>query len=153
VVSAPPPPPPLGLPPPPPPPPPIPFGAFAFRRTRVEAGPEQPAMGVDEAGRAAGRNLTLASIGFADVRVGAAVPGGAGYKDGLLVVGLPVPKDDGLDAAAARVVRDLATRLPDVGGAARVSNCSALVCRSRLRAWYYDLESGWMGRVMSVTVA
>jgi solute carrier family 25 phosphate transporter 23/24/25/41 len=84
-------------------------------------------MGVEEAGRAAtGKKLALASIGFADVRVGAAVPGGAGvYKDGLLVVGLPVPKDDGLDAAA-RVVGDLAARLPDVGAAARVSNWSRL---------------------------
>jgi solute carrier family 25 phosphate transporter 23/24/25/41 len=55
------------------------------------------------------------------------VPGAAaGYKDGLLVVGLPVPKDDGLDAAAARVVGDLAARLPDVGAAARVSNWSGL---------------------------
>ncbi|XP_066352739.1 probable mitochondrial adenine nucleotide transporter BTL1 [Miscanthus floridulus] len=73
-------------------------------------------MGVEEAGR---KKLALASIGFADVRVGAAVPGAAaGYKDGLLVVGLPVPKDDGLDAAA-RVVGDLAARLPDVGAAAR----------------------------------
>jgi hypothetical protein len=54
-------------------------------------------MGVEEAGR---KKLALASIGFADVRVGAAVPeGAAGYKDGLLVLGLPVPKDDGLDAA------------------------------------------------------
>jgi solute carrier family 25 phosphate transporter 23/24/25/41 len=81
-------------------------------------------MGVEEAGR---KKLALASIGFADVRVGAAVPGAAaGYKDGLLVVGLPVPKDDGLDAAAARVVGDLAARLPDVGAAARVSNWSRL---------------------------
>jgi solute carrier family 25 phosphate transporter 23/24/25/41 len=71
-------------------------------------------MGVEEAGRAAatGKKLALASIRFADVRVG------AGYKDDLLVVGLPVPKDDGLD-----VVGDLAVRLPDVGAAVRVSNC------------------------------
>jgi len=93
---------------------PLPFGAFAFR-TREEAG---AAMGVEEAGR---KKLALASIGFADVRVGA-----AGYKDGLLVVGLPVPKDDGLDAAAARVVGDLAARLPNVGAAARVSHWSRL---------------------------
>lgn len=76
-------------------------------------------MGLEEAGRAAaatGKKLALASISFADVRVGAA--GGAGYKDDLLVVGLPVPKDDGLD-----VVGDLAVRLPDVGAAVRVSNC------------------------------
>ncbi|CAL5001130.1 unnamed protein product [Urochloa decumbens] len=72
-------------------------------------------MGVEEAGRAGGgggKKLAMASISFAGVRVGAA--GGAAYKDDLLVVGLPVPKDDGLD-----VVGDLAVRLPDVGAAAR----------------------------------
>ncbi|XP_021316106.1 uncharacterized protein LOC110435079 isoform X2 [Sorghum bicolor] len=37
----------------------------------------------------------------------------------LLVVGLPVSKDDGLDATAY-VIEDLAARLPDVGTAARV---------------------------------
>lgn len=72
-------------------------------------------MGVEVGG--GGKKLALASIGFADVRVGPAVPG--------LVVGLPVPKDDGLDAAA-RVVGDLAARLPDVGAAARVSHSSGL---------------------------
>jgi hypothetical protein len=46
------------------------------------------------------------------------------YKDDLLVVGLPVPKDDGLDATA-RVVGDLTARLPDVGAAARVIDWSA----------------------------
>ena len=74
-------------------------------------------MGVEEAGRArggggGGKKLALASIGFADVRVGAA--GGAGYREDLLEVGLPLPgpKDDG----------GLAVRLPDVGAAVRVSN-------------------------------
>jgi len=105
-------------------------------------------MGVEEAGR---KKLALASIGFADVRVGAAVPGAAaGYKDGLLVVGLPVPKDDGLDAAA-RVVGDLAARLPDVGAAARVSHWSRL----QISVSCLLLCSGiWMdGCVVSVMVA
>ncbi|XP_062192872.1 probable mitochondrial adenine nucleotide transporter BTL1 [Phragmites australis] len=73
-------------------------------------------MGV-HAGRAGGgKKLALASIGFADVRVGAA--GGGVYKEDLLVVGLPVPKDDGLDAAGS--LGDLAVRLPDVGAAVRI---------------------------------
>ena len=70
-------------------------------------------MGVEEAGRArggGGKKLALASIGFADVRVGAA--GGASYREDLLEVGLPLPgpKDDG----------GLAVRLPDVAGAVKV---------------------------------
>lgn len=78
-------------------------------------------MGVEEAvrgGGGGGNNLALASIGFADVRVGAA-GGGAVYKDGLLVVGLP--GGDGLDVAGA--VPHMAVRLPDVGAAFRVRSC------------------------------
>ncbi|KAJ1269189.1 hypothetical protein BS78_07G191300 [Paspalum vaginatum] len=61
-------------------------------------------MGVEVA---AGKKLALASIGFADVRVGAA--GDAAYKEDLLGMGLPEP----------RVVGDLPVRLPDVGAAVK----------------------------------
>lgn len=74
-------------------------------------------MCMEDVGRAVGggsKKLALASIGFADVRVGAAAGGGGGYKEDLLVVGLP--KDDVLDAAKAVV-------LPDVVAAVRVRNC------------------------------
>ncbi|KAL6646188.1 hypothetical protein ACP70R_017796 [Stipagrostis hirtigluma subsp. patula] len=74
-------------------------------------------MGVEDARRVAsaagggGKKLALASIGFADVRVGAAGGVGGGvYKEDMLVVGLPVPKD---------AVGEVAVRLPDVGGAVR----------------------------------
>ncbi|TVU05120.1 hypothetical protein EJB05_48271 [Eragrostis curvula] len=55
-------------------------------------------------GGGGGTKLALASIGFADVRVGGAVTAG----EDLLVVGLPVPRGGGLDV-----------RLPDVGAAFR----------------------------------
>lgn len=74
-------------------------------------------MGMEEEGVArggGGKKLALASIGFADVRVGAGA--GGGYKEDLLVVGLP--KDDDFDVA--KVVGDVAVGLPDVGAAVRV---------------------------------
>ncbi|KAF0898101.1 hypothetical protein E2562_001761 [Oryza meyeriana var. granulata] len=73
-------------------------------------------MGMEEVARAGagaggGKKLALASIGFADVRVGAVAAGaGGGYKEDLLVVGLP--KDDDLDVANV-------VGLPDVGAAVR----------------------------------
>lgn len=81
-------------------------------------------MGMEEEGVArggGGKKLALASIGFADVRVGAVAGGGGagaggGYKEDLLVVGLP--KDDDFDVA--KVVGDVAVGLPDVGAAVRV---------------------------------
>ncbi|XP_052166471.1 probable mitochondrial adenine nucleotide transporter BTL1 [Oryza glaberrima] len=80
-------------------------------------------MGMEEEGVArggGGKKLALASIGFADVRVGAVAGGGGagaggGYKEDLLVVGLP--KDDDFDVA--KVVGDVAVGLPDVGAAVR----------------------------------
>jgi hypothetical protein len=70
-------------------------------------------MGVEDAALGGGgKKLALASISFADVRVGAV------YKDGLLVVGLPVPSGDGLDVAGA--VPAVAVGLPDVGAAVKV---------------------------------
>ena len=105
-------------------------------------------MGVEEAGRArgGGKKLALASIGFADVRVGAA--GGAGYREDLLEVRLPLPgpKDDG----------GLAVRLPDVGAAVRVSNCRSQcpslmpvmlrMCDSMSGKWWLRL-SMWLMRL------
>jgi hypothetical protein len=65
--------------------------------------------------------------------VGAA--GGAGYREDLLEVGLPLPgpKNDG----------DLAVRLPDVGAAVRVSNCrSQCPCLMPVMLRMYDGMSG-----------
>lgn len=57
-----------------------------------------------------------------------------------------MPKDDGLDATA-RVVGDLAARLPDVGAAARVSDWSAdLGCLGFvlvIMLWMYMLLVRW----------
>ncbi|XP_006660289.2 probable mitochondrial adenine nucleotide transporter BTL1 isoform X2 [Oryza brachyantha] len=68
-------------------------------------------MGMEDVARAAGggKKLALASVGFADVRVGGVA--GGGYKEDLFVVG------DDLDVAS--VVGNVAVRLPDVGAAAR----------------------------------
>jgi hypothetical protein len=64
-------------------------------------------MGAEDAALG-GKKLAMASIGFADVRVGAAAGGAAVYKGGLLVVGA--------DAA----VPEVGVRPPDVAAAVRV---------------------------------
>jgi hypothetical protein len=65
-------------------------------------------MGAEDAALGGGgKKLAMASIGFADVRVGAV------YKDGRLVVGLPVRSADA-------AVPEVGVRSPDVAAAVRV---------------------------------
>ncbi|KAG8047901.1 hypothetical protein GUJ93_ZPchr0008g12084 [Zizania palustris] len=61
-------------------------------------------MGMEKVAGAGAKKLALANITFADIRVGVAGGGtGSGYKDELLVVGLP--KGDDLDID--KVIRDM----------------------------------------------